>query len=368
METKTVLTDFSAQRFPKPETVQSPQVMAAMLGLAGPLAVGALTGHLQAGMAAALGGLALSGAGRAETAGTRIRALIFTTAAGAAAMLTGAAVAGHGSGTACAIPAIAAAAGLSGGISRTMARAGTLFILYTVIAVHLSGQAGHPIGLTLFFLVGGIWTAGLAVILKTLRRAVHPVEAASGAAPSGSRPMPGARQLLRRWCYTLTRFSGWQYALRITLCLAAAQAVQWIWPSDHAYWIAVTVVVVVHRNLPTALARTLQRAAGTALGVILISPLLIWPPPLWLTIAVIGALAAARPIFKAINYAAYATIHTPLILLLLNFGQAPSWQAAMDRLAATLTGCGLALMLGYLAWSTLGASARRGLEHPAGRP
>jgi hypothetical protein len=51
------------------------------------------------------------------------------------------------------------------------------------------------------------------------------------------------------------------------------------------------------------------------------------------------------------------------VILLLDFGQEPSWTVVADRLVATLAGCALALTLGYLAWSTVSASASC-----AGRP
>jgi hypothetical protein len=41
----------------------------------------------------------------------------------------------------------------------------------------------------------------------------------------------------------------------------------------------------------------------------------------WTVFAIIIALAAARPILMEINYAAYAAVLTPLVILLLDFGQ-----------------------------------------------
>ena len=83
---------------------------------------------------------------------------------------------------------------------------------------------------------------------------------------------------------------------------------------------------------------------------------------MWTLIAIIAALAAARPILMAANYTVYAAVMTPLVILLLDFGQEPSFAAIVDRLAATLAGCGLALALGYLAWSRLFPPARVAVE------
>ena len=94
--------------------------------------------------------------------------------------------------------------------------------------------------------------------------------------------------------------------------------------------------------------------------------LLLGSSSIWATIAMIAVLAAARPILKEANYTAYAAVMTPLVILLLDFGQAPSWAAVVDRLAATLAGCVLALTIGYLIWPGLSAPARGVVESQRG--
>ena len=277
-------------------------------------------------------------------------------------MFTGSAMAGHGMLTTFGVPAVAAAAGLIGGISRSLARATTQFILYTIIAANLSAPGASPFGMMLLFSLGAAWTAGLCLVLRPLFRALRPVPIPRSPANVAQPPKPSARQLLRRWRNSLAHLSGWQYALRITLCLIAAETFEWIWPHHHGYWVSITVGIVVQRNLQTALTRTLQRAAGTAVGVLLISLLLLGSPPMWAMIAIIAAFAAARPILMEANYAAYAAVMTPLVILLLDFGQETSWAVIIDRLAATLAGCALALTLGYLAWSRLFPPARVAVE------
>jgi hypothetical protein len=329
-----------------------------MLGLAGPLAAGVMTGHLRAGMAAALGGLALGGDGKGETLGEQATSLIYALAAGSGAMLTGSALTGHALAAAFGIPLLAAAAGLIGSISRPMARATTQYILYTIIAVNLGAPGTHPFGTMLLFLLGACWTAALFLMLRPLFKAMGRIQNSPIPANAVQLPKYTARQRLRRWRKSLTRLSGWQYVVRISSCLAAAAAFEWIWPLHHGYWVSITVVIVVQRNLQTASARAFHRAAGTVLGVLLISLLLLGSPPMWTLLLIIAALAAARPILLEANYTAYAAVMTPLVILLLDFGQDPSWAAVVDRLAATLAGCSLALILGYLGWSRLFPPAR----------
>jgi len=332
-----------------------------MFGLAGPLALGVMTGHLQAGMAASLGGLALGGGGKGDRLGEQAPGLVYGLAAGSAAMLTGSVLAGHSLAAAFGIPLLAAAAGLIGSISRPLARATTQYILYTIIAANLGAPGTQPLGVMLLFFLGACWTAALSLVLRPLFK----VMGLFPNPPAIQLTKYTARQRLRRWRKSLTRLSGWQYVVRISSCLAAAAVFEWNWPLHHGYWVSITVVIVVQRNLQTALARAFHRAAGTVLGVLLISLLLLSSPPVWALLLVIAALAAVHPILLETNYTAYAAVMTPLVILLLDFGQDPSWAAVVDRLAATLAGCGLALSLGYLGWSRLSPPARLPLQSKA---
>lgn len=339
-------------------TPRASQAVAAMLGLAGPIVVGAMVGHARIGMVASLGGLALSGQGKGETFREQAHGLIYALVAGTIAMLTGSGIAGRGMITALATVAVVTAAGLFGSISRPLARAATLFMLFTIIAANLGIGAAHPLGIMLLFFLGAAWTAGLSLALRPLFQALHLTRIPDNRANVAQPPKYSAGQLLRRWRKSLTHLSGWQYTLRIALCLVVGLGLEWIWPHHHGYWVFITVVIVVQRNLEAVLKRTFHRAAGTVLGVLLTSLLLLGSPSIWTVIAMIAALAAARPVLMEIHYAAYAAVQTPLVILLLDFGQAPSRMVIIDRLAATLVGCALALTLGYFGWSKLSPPAR----------
>jgi hypothetical protein len=338
------------------------QAIAAMLGLAGPIVVGAMVGHARIGMVASLGGLALSGEGKGVTFHEQAHGLIYALIAGSVAMLAGSGIAGHGMITATATVVVVAAAGLLGSISRPLARAATLFMLFTIIAANLGAGETSPLAIMLLFFLGAAWTAGLSLVLRPLFQALHLTGIPNNRANVAPGPKYSAGQLLRRWRKSLTHLSGWQYMLRIVLCLVVGLGFEWIWPHHHGYWVFITVVIVVQHNLEAVLKRTFHRAAGTMLGVFLTSLLLLGSPTIWIVIAMITALAASRPILREIDYVAYAAIQTPLVILLLDFGRTPSWTAIIDRLVATLVGCILALTLGYLGWSRLSPSAR--LPHP----
>jgi uncharacterized membrane protein YccC len=334
-------------------------VITGMLGLAGPIAAGVLIGHARVGMVVSLGGLALSGEGKGETLRERIAGLSAALIAGSAAVLFGTAIGRDLVLTSIGVPTMAFVAGALGGISRSLARATTQFILFTIIATSLGDLGAPPLGTTVLFFVGAVWTAAVSLISRWLFPVSHVVHDGE---PVVQRPRSTAGRLLRRWRATLDHLAGWQYALRIGACLAVAQAFEWVWPHHHGYWVSLTVAIVVRRTLPGAWIRMLERAAGTILGVVLTSLLVIASPPVWATIAVIAMLAAARPVLLDSNYTAYAAVMTPLVLLLLDLGREPSWTLIADRLVATLVGCAIAVTLGYLAWTELSMSARAAAE------
>jgi len=341
------------------------QAVVAMIGLVGPIAVGYAAGHARFGMVASLGGLALSGRGNAETVPEQTRHLIYALASGTIAMLVGASLSGQGMITAFAVAAVASVAALFGSISRPLARAAPLFMLFTIIAANLDAGEIHPLGVMFLFFLGGLWAAGVSLGLRPLLGAI-------GAAGSPDRPTAvvqpkyPARLLLRRWTKSLAQWSGWRYALRIALCLFIGSGFEWIWPHHHGYWVFITVVIVVQRDLEAALKRTFRRAAGTLFGVLLTGLLVFAPPPVLSVVAIIAACAAARSVLVESNYIAYVAVQTLLVILLLDFGQAPSWAVIVDRLAATLAGCALALTVGYVGWSRIPpqspVSIRKGVE------
>ena len=97
-----------------------------------------------------------------------------------------------------------------------------------------------------------------------------------------------AKQYLRRWWKSLAHLSEWQYTLRITLCLLAATGVDWLWPHHHGYWVLITVVILVRRDLRSSKKLMFQRAIGTVIGVLATSLLLLGMSSIWAAVAMMG--------------------------------------------------------------------------------
>ena len=329
-------------RWPHLPSPPWPQLAAAIFGLAGPIALGAALGNTGAGMAAAIGGLALSEGGQGDTLREQARSQGYSVIAGSLAVLLGATLARHQANFL--LPGIAAAAALCGGISRPLAQATTRFILFTIIASGIVQPAPPPLPMALLFAAGAAWTASLSLLFWVLKR--------GKAAPVPART-PSLRAHLHHWRRSLRGWAGWQYTARITAALLGADLLGMVWSERRTHWALLTVAIVVLRQAPDALTRALERGLGTALGVGLAGPLLVWQPPTPLVVALVAVLAAARPILRPGNYTAYAAIMTPLIMRLMDLGRPPTWETLVDRLLATTAGCGMAVTLGYLVWRRL---------------
>ncbi|MEV1246664.1 FUSC family protein [Nonomuraea sp. NPDC049750] len=404
--------------------IETRRMIAAALGLGGPVAWGVAAGHPDLGALAAIGALAVGGVslsggravvsgvsvggGRAVVSGASVGgglvgttradgvaapargaslaeglvcggcALVATTGAGLVGVVAG----GHGWITAVAVVLVAAVVAVVGGMSRPMAEHTTRFIVFMVITTGLGAQAAAPVAAAVLLAEGAIWgllvtalvtalptapAIGLPTTLPTAPPIAPAPSPLTAPAPSPltalsartrrppqegrTGPAPTSRALLKRWWRTLGTVRGWQYSIRLTTCLAAAEVISLVWPQPNASWIAVTVVIVVRRQLDGALRRAIERAAGTAAGVLAGSAVLLWVPPSWLFVLLVSGLAAVRPVLKERQYTLYATVMTPLVLLLMEGGGRVAPATIGYRLADTVIGCVLALGIGYLPWT-----------------
>jgi uncharacterized membrane protein YccC len=332
---------------------QASNSVAAMLGLSIPLLLGVITAHPEIGAISSLGALALSSEGKDRTFREQLSGILYALAAGAASAFIGTIISGHGVLTGILLAVIAAIAGLFGSLSRPLARTTTQFILFTIIAAYLGKIGANPFAFTIIFSTGAVWTASILLLLKPVFKIFTPPSLSHINENIPLPPKYTIKQYIRRWKNSLRSFSGWQYTVKLFLCLAAATVMVWMYPDHHAYWTALTVVIVLQRNPEAVLKRTFQRSAGTILGVIISGLLLIWHPPVWFVLAMIAIFATARPVLREANYTAYATVMTPLVIILLDFGTSSTLRIMTDRLLATLAGSFIVLTLGYILWKKL---------------
>jgi hypothetical protein len=335
-------------------TVQLSRVVSGALGLGVPIAFGTLTGHGRIGVVASLGGLALTMAGKGNSFREQLPGLLYAIASGTLGMLVGSSIKGSGMGALFAIVLVAAGAAVLGGLSKPLVRGTTQFMLFVIIAANSNTGTTYAGVVTVFFFLGAIWAASLSLVLRPLFQALDIDTVLQGRVTAPPTVKYRTSQLLRRWRKSLLHLSGWRYTCRIVLCLFFAGMYGMLWPHHHNGWALLTVVIVVHRDIHAALRRTVERAAGTAIGVLLAGLLVVAPPSPWVVVTAVAVLSAARLLLMETSYVAYSAVQTPLVILLLDFGRVPSLGVVYDRLAATLIGCAVALVFGYFGWRRLG--------------
>jgi uncharacterized membrane protein YccC len=103
------------------------------------------------------------------------------------------------------------------------------------------------------------------------------------------------------------------------------------------------VVLLTERKIEIFPVRATQRALGTLLGVLVAGLLLVYRPPFWGLVVILGVLAGARPLLRTGNYLAYSTIMTPLVIVIMDSGQLLGVGVLIDRLVATLVGAALVI-------------------------
>lgn len=321
-------------RWSSDERVETAEVLAAALGMAGPVLMGFLSGHAAAGFAASLGGLAVS---RVEIGGNARDHVRREIAAMVPAFLAATVAVGlSASGGLNPIGRVATVllAAVIGGFSKSMAFASTRFIIFLMIVgavQNLSLQDG--LGLLVMIVLGATWTSGLGLGFAMLTQSRSP-EPQGGSPPN----RPSVAQKLRHFLRSLRRLGGWNYTLRLGSCLSFAALIQWVWPQHHFHWIGLTIALLTSRRPEPGVVRTTQRTLGTGVGVILAGILLRSAMPVAALVMVIGVLAGARSHLKQRNYLAYSIVMTPLVVLVIDAGRPPELSLLADRLMATVIG------------------------------
>lgn len=141
-----------------------------------------------------------------------------------------------------------------------------------------------------------------------------------------------------------------RYALRLTACLATAQAVASFSGLPHSGWLVLTVALVVRPGLGTVPARLVTRAAGTIAGVLIGLAVIAICPAGWWRIAATVVLTGLLQAYARRNYALQTLFLTPVMLLLADpLGQTGS-TVPQARLLDTVIGCAIAFVVGYLLW------------------
>jgi Fusaric acid resistance protein-like len=212
---------------------------------------------------------------------------------------------------------------------------------------HDSQPAGHS------------WTWAGESLDGQLRSAIRITDRLNDAEPSrGGRPSrtavrPPTHDLLITLRANLgTSSEAGRHALRLAVVTGLAAMIARAAGLPHAYWAALTVLIVLRPDYSSTLYRGVQRASGTVLGVGLglATVLLGHLGSAALLAGVAGSLFAAYALLT-VNYLFFAVFLTDFVVVLLALLGLPADQTAPDRLIGTALGTGLGL-LAYILWPT----------------
>jgi uncharacterized membrane protein YccC len=149
-----------------------------------------------------------------------------------------------------------------------------------------------------------------------------------------------------------------RHAIRAALAIGSAYAISLMVPwGTHAYWILLTIVVVLRGSLAQTLERRNSRVAGTLLGSVLAGVLLSLRPSAVATLLVVTLAQGIAHAFAVKRYLVTAVAATVLALLQahsLNAAVNPAFEV-FERIADTLIGVGIAWAFSYLlpAWERI---------------
>ncbi|WP_158306702.1 FUSC family protein [Alicyclobacillus acidocaldarius] len=210
-----------------------------------------------------------------------------------------------------------------------------------------SGQPlGHAIAPSIALVLAGAAVAWLLSVLLAITWPRHvPVHASRFRRVSARRIAPMLRKHLR------VRDTAFMGALRMAVGLFASAVIAHAIGSPRSYWAAVgCAATLVGMTVMGTLHRAIQRALGSALGVVLAGAILrAHPRPMELAL-VLFALQTVAELLIPRNYGLAVILITPLAILIAETGHASLGAPAIvqARLWDTLLGCAIALALRLL--------------------
>lgn len=143
-----------------------------------------------------------------------------------------------------------------------------------------------------------------------------------------------------------------RHAVRLAVVVTAVDVGARVVGLPHSYWVALTVLLVLKPDYGSTVGRGIGRAAGTAAGVLVAGLLTAAVHPGGAaTVVMVAVLSGvAWTTFRA-NYALFSAVLTAVVVVLLGAIEPAGLGLALDRLADTVIGAGLALAA-YAAWPT----------------
>lgn len=140
-------------------------------------------------------------------------------------------------------------------------------------------------------------------------------------------------------------------SLRLAFCIGLAEIAGEIVSGDHAYWVPMTIAIIMKPDFGSVFTRAIHRSIGTVIGVLIAMAALALIPDKIGLVAAIAVLAAIQPFVALRSYAVKVMFLTPVVLMMIEIAvPAPPLHYGLQRLADTLIGGVIVLVFGYLIW------------------
>ena len=315
------------------------------IGMAGPIFFGILFNQLHASLLASLGAMFVTQGSSSPTLKKLAADYLMTILAGASSIFLGSLLGGQNWITALVIVCISFLVALITGLDKKIARLAIQFLVFFIIGTGLGSnwEIGLSLKFALVFGIGAVWSTLLLLIFNfCFKRGI-------GQFPASAKAIP-FKKIYHHWVRTLRHFKGWEFPIRMGLCMITAEAIGLFLGQELSHWIPFTVALITHPHYSSALQRIFQRGIGTVMGVMVGSILLIIPLPHAAIALIVGSLAAFRPILKKRNYLLYSMLMTPLMVISSSLHSNMTGGILFVRLLDTIIGCIISFLLGYIIW------------------
>lgn len=201
------------------------------------------------------------------------------------------------------------------------------------------------------FVVGGIWSSLLTLLLWRLRRTLGDRTVGQAATPladddGDEEPLPETGD---GWYRQLRPASPiFKHAVRVGLATATAVTICREWLPPHGYWIVLTTLVILKHDYTTTKGRFAQRLLGTIVGGLLAMIPAAYIHNLALLdglLLVFGVLAFSH---LPRNYGLYVMFLTPFVVLISTIAAPADARVAIERITETILGGVLAFVIASL--------------------
>jgi hypothetical protein len=208
----------------------------------------------------------------------------------------------------------------------------------------------------------GVRALGIATAMvadATLEAAGAP---AVGGSSMGVVDDPPSRLLWRRFLTHLSFHSVWfRNAVRGAAGLALAVAVVEITDVEHGFWVVLGTLSVLRSNALGTGATALRAIAGTAVGFVVGSVVMIviggHGVALWIVLPLAVLVSGVAP--SMVSFAAGQAGFTLVVIILFNIIDPIGWKVGLTRIEDVAIGCGVSIVVGLLFWPR-GATAALG--------